>query len=228
MKTLPLLIWFVALLYLCDARRTRTRKKPVTAPENNIFFERIEYKVFDQNLTTHVFCEMRPIASNVFRLNTTVIWARPIHKIWIRSTLYYKYATYQKCLINFEFEACSFLDGSETNQLLQMALDNYNMFLAEPEANSNFNMSCPFENISHLSHSKLNMSKFVAPLMPAGRYHVDSHHKTSKDGETSVLLQMYFRISDIRVWFWWRVAVYKIVQIQMMGVFLENKLNVYV
>lgn len=203
-----------ATLYLCAflcalvrSREARPRKVRVQEePTNNIFFEKIEYRILDRSVISKDWIDIRPIAPNVYRVNATVEVAQTINESWASVTLYYKYTTYQKFLISFKHEGCSLLnallDDNSTSPFKKIILDNTAQFIWDFGYETNFQYKCPVEpDELYAWHEGINVSRFSLPLMPAGRYRVNMFGYTSEHALPYVSGELYFRISDLRIWF---------------------------
>lgn len=169
--------------------------RKVAEPENNIIFERLEYHIHNKKLIRENWVLVKPIAPNVINLNISVTVTQQINYGWLRTTFYHKYNTYKKFLIDVSFEACGFLDGTVGNPVGQVLLNNF------VHIERNFELRCPFEGLLIAGNDHLNVSKITLPLLPAGRYRIDLFGSTAKNGPLIGIAQVYFQISDLRVWF---------------------------
>lgn len=83
-----------------------------TGPENNIIFERFEYRIINESVLIVNYHEIKPVAHNVIRQNSSFTIFQPLKPIWIHTVLYYKYTRYQKYLIDLNVELCQFLGAN--------------------------------------------------------------------------------------------------------------------
>lgn len=170
----------------------------IVSIENNMILERIECEEPNHDLISELRCEMRPVASNVFKVNLTLQMRKPLNNIWIRTTLYHRYSTYQK-FGEQEENVCSFLsnihDQNKTT-VLKMVFDNLKYF-----TNLTRNLKCPMSAFVFTS-SGFNVSHYVVPLLPAARYRVDSNITLGRNGRYIASSKAFFRISDFRIWVW--------------------------
>lgn len=166
--------------------------------ENNMILERIEYKMFEEGIFSYYNIELKPIAHNVYRINATAILLRRCDTMWAHIILYYRYATYQKFLIDLWEDVCGFLDGVVTGPLTKIGMDN----LKTLDVELNFPKKCPLRpGQLSIVHRSLNYSNVVIPLLPAGRYRLDIFMSAKRNGSIQGQTQTYFSISDFRVWF---------------------------
>lgn len=183
------------------------RARPVGPIENNIIFEKLEYKMYDENLVKMNYYEFKSIAHNVLRVNGSLTILKPFDEIWIRGVLYYKYTLYQKFLVDVEIELCHLLRNENllfAFPFFKLATDNFMPLfedILDSDLDMDFEVKCPFNGTVSAYLPHLNVSKIVVPLLPAGRFRLDMYYKQRKDGPLVVKSQHFFQISDLRVWF---------------------------
>lgn len=167
-------------------------------PKNNILFERHVFELFDKKLFSLFYTEFRPVARNVLRVNITTVLTGALTDFWGRGTLYKKYNTYQKYLIDVRDDFCEFFKlGDSTKPLTKILLDNFGRLL-----HFDYQFHCPFGPGLLTGWSKgVNFSDINVPLMPAGRYRFDLLFTKKDERHKYFKFEMYFAISDIRVWF---------------------------
>lgn len=196
---------FLCALVCCHGprrRKVRVREEP----KNNLFFEKFKYTVLDRSLIPKDWIDIRPIAPNVYRLNTTITVAQTLNELWYSGVLYYKYNTYQKYLIGFKYEMCALmdaiLDGNDANPYTKIIMDNTAQFMWDSDMETKLQYKCPIEpGELYVRHKSLNASRFSLPLMQAGRYRLNLFTQTSEHASPFMSGELYFRISDLRVWF---------------------------
>lgn len=156
------LMEFSVLIWCAYSRKNRTQFRE---PDNNVIFERIEYQVLDRNVVVDDWLDIRSIAPNVIRLNGSATLVHPLNEIWGRGVLYYRYATYQKFLIDYKGEGCrimnGILNGDSTNPFTKYVLENYYPLLWDDGFYTNFNYTCPVSGTMYGWHEGLNMSKLT-------------------------------------------------------------------
>lgn len=165
--------------------------------ENNILLEKVLYQVHDKSLFSYHYIDWKPVAPNVYRHNMTFILTKQLNEGWVHFVMYYKYTTYSRFLINIWEDFCGFWSGSGGSPLCALAMEN----VMRIGVNFSFKLQCPLTGKLMITHNRLNMSKAVMPLVPAGRYHLDISYAEKKGGPAYLTVQYYFTISDLRVWF---------------------------
>lgn len=162
--------------------------------ENNILFERVECNVNSKYISEYK-CEMRPVAPNVFKINGTFALTEPINNLWVHFQTFYRYSHYQKFADVWE-DGCGFLRNMNEARVLKAIFDSINSHNLQ----INFELQCPFKGVLKAYHPHANISHFWAPLLPAGRYRIDANATKGKNGVQIVFGQIYFTISDLRIW----------------------------
>lgn len=187
------------LCHTCSSSKIIHRQIMIAQPPNNILFEKMEYKILNETLISYQKFQVKPIASNVYDVNITGTLIQPINTLWFRYVLHRKYMRYQKYLIDIWEDTCAFFDGNlfSAYQISQIGFRNFE------KLNVKFNceLKCPFAGTVMLTSSKLNMSKFSIPLLPSARYRLDVYYAVEKNANLFVYFQIFFSISDIRIWF---------------------------
>lgn len=172
--------------------------------DNNVIFEKFEYQIFNHSLVKVNYLEIKPVGHNVLRANGSYSILQPLNDVWLRGTLYYKYVRYQKFLVNLEFNVCDLFANMFNMPFTKLIIDNLVALyddISELEFDLDYELKCPLNGTASAYHPHFNMSKIVLPLLPAGRYRADYIYRTHKYGKPVALLQLFFQISDLRVWF---------------------------
>lgn len=189
------------LLLSCEIQFSTSKRRAVVKtfvkPRNNLQHEKALIKVFNKTVIPFALYELKPIAPNVFKLNVTIKLAKPINSLWAEFTLYYKYKTYQRYLVHLKEDICAFLEGSETFPIVKLLIES----ILRLDVQFNVPLKCPFPDLFIATSDAYNMSAFNSPLMPAGRYRLDTAFTIEKNGRTEFIIEEYFSISDLRVWF---------------------------
>lgn len=171
-------------------------------PDNNIIFEKFEYRMINESITKMNYHKITPIAHNVIRANTSFTVLLPLKRMWVRTALYYKYTRYQKFLIDFNIEVCHLLSNEVfEHPLSKLALENFIIFIEDFDFELDLELKCPLSGTISFCFPRFNISKISLPLLPAGRYRFDVSYRTQKNGPTFAETEYYFQVSDLRVWF---------------------------
>lgn len=171
--------------------------KPAKIP-NNFQFERFECPAPNPEYLSELKCEMKYIARNVMKVNITIGLKKELrNNIWLRTMVYYRFNTYKK-LVDLSEEICEFLSGVNKAPLLNMMMENY----YQMDLHINFKLLCPFSGTLIGTHDGLNVSQITLPLIAAGRWRVDFNFTKGKNGIYLGSSQLYFSISDLRVFQW--------------------------
>lgn len=134
------------------------------------------------------------VARNTLRFNISFIsLIEQINSAPTRVTLYHRYAKWQRFLVNVEEDLCKLFTYATTP-----VLSTVFPFLAKL---TNMNHACPYEvnQTYFVASDRFNASIIKLPLLPSGKYRVDLKIALNKN-EPFCLIQMYFDISDHRVW----------------------------
>lgn len=168
-------------------------------PTNNILFEKVVVDILDHNWLSYMNGEARPIARNVFKVNFTAVFKKPLTTAWCRLVLYYKSSSnvYRKYLVDVWEDACELFRGSKTAPVSRYILDT----LLKGNISINVPLRCPFSGTFTMAHPRFNITTTNLPLMNAGRYRLDVFVVTRKGGNPIGVIQFFGSISDIRVWF---------------------------
>lgn len=165
--------------------------------ENNILLERMESFALNVSIVSYLNSQIRPIASNVYKVNITMVLKVVLENVWVRFVLYHKYQRYPKFLIDVWENGCDFLSGSSTSPMIKILIENS----LRAGVKLSFKLRCPFSGTIIVAHDRLNVSGISIPLFPAGRYRLDLMFATAKHQDPYVKFQTYVSISDLRVWF---------------------------
>lgn len=168
-------------------------------PTNNILFEKLEYEMFKKDVISDELVFLRPIAPNVYKGNITLLAKRVFNELWFQINFYYKYNTYQKFPIATKVEFCAFFNGAAANPVFQMLVNT--LLNLEKELKLGFKLQCPLTGTISVTAEHFNFSHINLPLLPAGRFRVDVEALEHTNGPSLFILQAYFKISDLRVWF---------------------------
>lgn len=186
-RILSISIVFIVFVYDID---------DISTGENNIFLEKAVCDEVNNEFIAELKCISQPIAPNVFKTNITIHLKKPcLDNFWLHSTLYYRYSTYQHFIHQTE-NICTPNQIARKLSLLNIVTTNFQKL-----GNLTFNHKCPFKLLMFTADG-FNVSHFIMPLMPAGRYRFDMNvTKAEKNGQHMFLMQYSFRISDYRKWF---------------------------
>lgn len=194
-----IIVWWFLFQGLSALKHSRNVAEPtnrkMAEPANNIIFERIEFVKLNKSLFHENLVFVRSVAPNVLKVNISVTINQPINKIWIRTIFNRKQNTYNKFLIDVAFELCGLLDGTLGNPMGEIMVNNFALF------DRNFELKCPFKGTLIAGSEHFNASYINFPLLPAGRYRVDIVLSLVKTGPIFGTIQIYFQVSDLRVWF---------------------------
>lgn len=195
------IVLVLVLVISIDTKRTKVTIKQAKQeePTNNILFEKLESEFYNRNVVYDEPPLIRPIAPNVFKMNLTMVTKRIFNEVWLQMVFFYKYNTYQKFPIATKAELCGVLNGTIANPVGQIFLENF--LKLEKDLKLSFKLQCPLTGTLSFTAEHFNFSHFTLPLLPAGRYRIDIQAFSTKNGPSLFLAQMYFRISDLRVWF---------------------------
>lgn len=137
----------VVLLSCAVSIWSARRRKVIETPTNNILFEKVEYRVLNRSVISHDWLEIKPLAPNVVRLNASMCVTKEAKEVWGRGVMYYKYNTYEKFLIDYKYEGCSFinhfLNDSQSNPFYGVIMENVYEFFFDSEYETNFQFKCP-------------------------------------------------------------------------------------
>lgn len=194
---LPTLLITTAALKVKNRSLIYTNQQQTT---NNVIFEKMEYEIYNKSLFVENWVDVRPVAWNVVKANASANLTQPINELWIHFILFRKYNTYKKFLIDVKFEGCGFLNGTVNDPVGQYIMENY--LRMQDNVQMNFKLQCPISGMLTASTQHLNVSEFIFPLMPAGRYRIDAYAMAKRNGPNYGVLRWYYQISDLRVWFW--------------------------
>lgn len=189
-------LFCIGMVLITSAAKNRHLFKPIP---NNVIFEKIDYQVYNKTLVIEDKFFIKPVAPNIYRVNGSFTLTRPVYECWIRLILNYKYNAYQKYLIDQSGELCSLLNFTTSNPVAQLALDNF--LLMQKDIEMNFKLECPIKGHIWAASAGFNMSKLTIPLLQSGRYRLDVAASPHERGPVYAGGQLYFRISDYRVWF---------------------------
>lgn len=168
----------------------------VSSVDNNVIFEKIECAEPRPDAISVQKCEMRPIASNVFRMNLTLHFHKPLNNLWIHTIAYQRFSTYEKFVDLWE-NFCGYFRDPSKSPITKLLFNNLKLIDFDEKY-----LACPLANNLTMTYNKLNMSHFVLPLLPAARYKVDLSVAHDKNGRSIGFVQIFFRISDFRLWIW--------------------------
>jgi len=169
---------------------------------NNVIFEKVTYKVYNQTLLTNGIIKWKKVAYNVVQGCANLTITEPLNEIWVRLELYYKYRVYQKHLIDSWFEVCAMFKDPAKNPLTDKLFEY--LYSVIDDIYMDFDFHCPlFGNFSIQTKPgrAINMSTVKVPLMEAGRYRIDVTNSRHQNGPVLSLIQIFVSISDFRVWF---------------------------
>lgn len=163
--------------------------------KNHAILEKVVCDETNYELVSEMNCFVRPVAPNVHRVNITFHFIKPLDNLWTHFTVYYRYSTYQRLVHQME-DICVPNHNESKTSIMNVFLRNF-AILGE----LTFVHKCPMQLMMFTSE-RMNMSHFVFPLMPAGRYRVDFNlTKGARNGRHIFFVQLFFKISDFRLWF---------------------------
>lgn len=196
MKT-PQFLKLLTVIHIGLAVEVKAIEKTIP---NNVYFEKMEYQIFNKTLIKDAIIKWKKVAYNVVVFNASMTLTEPVHEIWIHSVLYYKYRQYQKYLVDISVEYCRTVIDPANHPFGQVFFNNY--LLLRDYYNISFDIRCPFSGEMNFSTIRgLNVSKIVVPLMQAGRYRMNFYYSLQQNGPIYAAGQVYVSISDLRIWF---------------------------
>lgn len=167
---------------------------------NNIIFEKMEYQILNKTLIKNGVVKWKKVRYNTVVFNASMTLTEPLNEIWVHSVLYYKYRQYQKYLIDIWVEYCRSIADPSSHPIINIVLNNF--FALREHFFINFDLKCPLSGeIEFRTIRSFNVSKIIIPLMQAGRYRANFYYTLHQNGPVYAAGQVYFSISDIRVWF---------------------------
>lgn len=166
----------------------------VLTVDNNVIFERFVCGNPNTDAISLNACEMKPIAPNMYRMNLSVHIIQPLDNIWVYFVVYQRFSSYQKFVYQWE-DVCGYFRNESKAPIFKVLFDNLKRFSI-----GELNLQCPIANDVVIAVNKFNMSHFVLPLLPAARYRVDLNITQGRNKRHIGFAQVYFRISDFRLW----------------------------
>lgn len=165
---------------------------------NNIIFERFECHEPNPEFLSELKCEMKTIARNVITVNLTMVLKKELkNNIWLRTGANYRYNTYVK-VIEVSENICGYFNGTDNAPIFKRLVDNLIRFKTQ----FHFKLQCPLPGTIMFTNAGLNVSQFILPLLPSGRYRFDLAFRSGRNGPTMVSTQIYVSVSDIRAYKW--------------------------
>lgn len=173
------------------------------AIENNVYFEKLTWKIYDKTLITDVEVKIKKVAYNVLNFNVSLTAHRSYSELWIHIIVYYKYQEYQQYLVNIWVDVCKLSINPDDTPLGRMLKANLEPVWKDIYSSFDLLHYCPSPvgKVNIYSIKPLNISQVVLPLMKAGRYRIDFSMAGKQSGTHLGLVQIYASISDLRIWF---------------------------
>lgn len=186
-------VWYA---YTTGEKPKRVRKYQ-EEPTNNLIFEKLEYELFDSELVPWLYVDIRPVASNILKINVTAILNQTVNEMWGHAVLYKKYLIYQKYLVDVREDVCEFFELDNGSPVAKVMVNNILRILP-----TKISLRCPFHpGTMAVCNDRFNFSEMFFPLMPAGRYRLEITMTKKNPAHKYVIVKLYFAISDFRVWF---------------------------
>lgn len=145
---------------------------------------------------------MRPVARDKFSVDVEAAPGEIVRAMNVRFVLNYRYSgvQYKKFLIDQKINFCKYLNGDASSELIDIMLNNLwnitNMHRHE--------LKCPLSENLYLKSQSYNMQNFFAyPILPSGQFRADfnvTNTSNPKKKTLLLLIQFFFRVSDIRLW----------------------------
>lgn len=169
----------------------------VTNP-NNFLFERFECDEPNPKFLSELKCEMKTIARNVLKINVTLAFTSEAqNNLWLRTTVYYCLNTYGK-FFDLTENVCGYFNGGNKAPIFKLIIDN----LLALKTEFNFKLQCPLPKTLEITNAAMNLSQFLLPIIPAGRYRFEFTFTKGKNGPTLLFAQLYVSVSDVRAFQW--------------------------
>lgn len=126
-----------------------------------------------------------------------MVFARPVDDLKVQFELYYKYNRYERFLINVWEDGCLKGNDTYTSPMNKLIMENIKRLRVKLSSD----MRCPMHGTLSSTMDRINGSHLVIPLLPAGRFRTDFTFTEGKQQNVYATVQLYFAISDLRVWF---------------------------
>ncbi|KAG4071264.1 hypothetical protein HA402_003968 [Bradysia odoriphaga] len=139
--------------------------------KNRFHLDRFTCTILNPEKIVSVHCMCKHISWSNLKIDSELIFSRPIRNIWLHAVCYYKFngIVYNKFPIDLWENVCDYADGKRKNTFF---LD---WWVARVIRFSNFNHPCPYSNISVKTNnvSLDEIFSFDKSIFPSGRYRVD-------------------------------------------------------
>lgn len=138
----------------------------------------------DPTVFQNASCYLRPVRRNYRLIDLDGYLVITLNQVHVRVTLFYKYQTYQKFLIDLTQDFCGYVDGTKSATLIDMIM----VGLAKT---ATFNHTCPYSpGPQKINGYYLDSSKFPK-IVPEGQYRLDIKVFEPKSNKIIVLVQTY-------------------------------------
>lgn len=145
-------------------------------------------------IVSDVFCEIKYIRRDRFRMNIWANLSEPIHDAWFHFEFYYRYnpTTYQKFPVDLWENICDWFEGKRAH-ILDWTVGKVLKY-------SNLNHPCPYIGHVYIRTDNLTTNDFpIEQLFPSGKYRIDVHFTDGNKSNVLVKSQYFFSISDYRI-----------------------------
>lgn len=121
---------------------------------------------------------------------------REVHRTNVHIEMYYRYATYHKFMIDIWEDFCAYLECLEPSKARVLNVIHKNI-----RNYTNVIHACPYKGIIYVKADRYPFNTFLFDtLLPSGRYRIDLNFTNGFKKETFFFAQIYFSISDLRLW----------------------------
>lgn len=139
-------------------------------------------------------CDLRLLSRDRFYLHIHCHLIRPLKSINLHGVLNYRYNTYQKFLIDRWEDVCGYFADNKSSLLI-------NLFMQIISNYTSFNHTCPFTEDLFVLMTNYSMNEIIVkPLLPAGQFRMDINFTEGERKKSILGLQVYFKVSDYRIW----------------------------
>lgn len=139
-------------------------------------------------------CYAKPIARNTFNINVTGVFHQTIMPR-VKFVLNFRYNTFEKYMIDRWENPCVFFDGTGNAEVFTILYENFQNLVSLH--------ACPYRRNETFTivADRFEVDNYrTETLLPAGHYRLDIQIASSDDRIFVMLLEIFFEISDHRVW----------------------------
>lgn len=163
---------------------------------NEIELRRFEHKLLDKNYATAFTFDWRLVARNTITMNITFHQLRKTFQNGdVHVVLYRRYMRWQKYLVDVWENLCDVLDPHKFTPVMDIFYSNFKQF-------TNLRHPCPYRinETVYVYCDRVFFGNLSTPLIQSGSYRSDITLTDGKERHPILCVQMYFDISDHRVW----------------------------